>query len=178
MFHQMVCFMQQQKTGPEDTKVRYETDKNCAPNSILFAEPSTAEMENDLSDPVEKSRLTEVIKSEYSDEKSIGSSGLNSREQKRAYAEEQPMVDDAKGTESSEPDEDRNAELEKIVPKYFHMACDLCDYKFASWLTAKEHYLQQHNIQRAYLKCCNKKYIMRGRILHHVSWHIDPNAFT
>lgn len=170
LFHQEVYITHQKNIAGEETRVKKETDVNCAPYPTLFVEPFADEIEDDFPDLDEKSSEDTRIKSEWSDDKRA----------ERTHVEEQPMVDEPKATESTETDndEERNVELEKIVPQYFHMVCDLCGYKFDSWLTAKEHYLQQHNISRAYLKCCNKKYIMRGRILHHVSWHIDPNAFT
>lgn len=177
MFYQVVYFTHQQTLVAVDTKREYGTEENCKPNPMLFVGPIADRIKDDFPDPIYK-KSREDIKFECSDDKGVATTGLNPSIQIRTYAAEHPMVEKSKATELTEADEDRNIELEKIVPQYFHMACDLCEYKFDSWLTAKEHYLQQHNISRAYLKCCNKKYIMRGRILHHVSWHIDPNAFT
>lgn len=151
----------------EEIKVKNDTDDNYAPKPILFAEPVVDYIKDDLADPGEKSRELTGLKQ-------------NKRKRNESNPKNRSIVDDdSKALESIETDEKRVVTLERLIPKYFHMACDLCEYKFDSWLSAKDHYSQQHNVSRAYLKCCNnKKFIMRGQILHHVSWHIDPDAFT
>lgn len=149
LLYQSVYFTHQQS----EMKVENDIDDNSVPNPVLFLD---AKSDADI----------EKMDCNYRPQQSEW-------KPQKTNPEEQPMVDDVNAFESTNADH-----LEMKIPQYFHMVCDLCEYRFDSWLDAKEHYLQQHNISRAYLKCCNKKYILRGRILHHVSWHIDPNAFT
>lgn len=68
-------------------------------------------------------------------------------------------------------------EMEDRMGDFFEMDCDVCAHRFGSWNDAKTHYQSAHNIRKAYLKCCNKKFFLRSRIIDHITWHIDSNAF-
>lgn len=179
LFHQSVYFTYQQRFAGNEMKWGNGMDDNNVSDTILFAEPLSEGMKDDFPD------LSDISDEHKSTKWNNGESLVSNRprpskRKRRKTNEEQQQSngDGENGSESMDVDEKRIADLERRIPEYFHMACDLCEFKFDSWMVAKEHYLHQHNISRAYLKCCNKKYILRGRILHHVSWHIDPNAFT
>lgn len=68
-------------------------------------------------------------------------------------------------------------EMEAKTADYFQMNCDLCLHQFNSWNDARTHYLDRHNILKPYLRCCNRKFFLRSRIIEHIIWHVDPSAF-
>lgn len=68
-------------------------------------------------------------------------------------------------------------EMECKTAEYFHMNCDLCLHRFSCWNDARTHYLDRHNILKPFLRCCNRKFFLRSRIIEHVTWHVDPSAF-
>lgn len=68
-------------------------------------------------------------------------------------------------------------EMESKTAEYFHMNCDLCLHQFSCWNDARTHYLDRHNILKPFLRCCNRKFFLRSRIIEHVTWHVDPSSF-
>lgn len=68
-------------------------------------------------------------------------------------------------------------EMETKLADYFHMNCDLCMHRFSSWSDARSHYLNRHNVLKPFLRCCNRKYFLRSRIIEHIIWHVDPSSF-
>lgn len=68
-------------------------------------------------------------------------------------------------------------EMESKTAEYFQMNCDLCLHQFCSWNDARSHYLDRHNILKPYLRCCNRKFFLRSRIIEHITFHVDPSAF-
>lgn len=68
-------------------------------------------------------------------------------------------------------------EMETKMSDYFQMNCDLCLQQFGSWNDARSHYLDRHNVLKPFLRCCNRKFFLRSRIIEHIMWHVDPSAF-
>lgn len=68
-------------------------------------------------------------------------------------------------------------EMEAKTAEYFQMNCDLCLHQFESWNETRFHYLDRHNILKPFLRCCNRKFFLRSRIIEHITWHVDPSAF-
>lgn len=68
-------------------------------------------------------------------------------------------------------------EMEAKTADYFQMNCDLCLHHFENWNDARTHYLERHNILKPFLRCCNRKFFLRSRIIDHIVWHVDPTAF-
>lgn len=68
-------------------------------------------------------------------------------------------------------------EMETKLADYFQMNCDLCLQQFVTWNDARSHYLDRHNILKPFLRCCNRKFFLRSRIIEHIMWHVDPSAF-
>lgn len=68
-------------------------------------------------------------------------------------------------------------EMETKTADYFQMNCDLCLHRFDSWNDARTHYLDKHNVLKPFLRCCNRKFFLRSRIIEHITWHVDPSAF-
>lgn len=68
-------------------------------------------------------------------------------------------------------------EMETKMSDYFQMNCDLCMHRFSSWSDARLHYLDRHNVLKPFLRCCNRKYFLRSRIIEHIIWHVDPSSF-
>jgi hypothetical protein len=71
-----------------------------------------------------------------------------------------------------------NSSEQQNLLQFFKMQCDLCDRKFKSWNDAKNHYREQHEI-KGYLVCycCNEKFNILFRILDHIAYCINPEAF-
>ncbi|XP_031623272.1 transcription factor grauzone-like [Contarinia nasturtii] len=69
-------------------------------------------------------------------------------------------------------------EMESKIADYFQMNCDLCMHHFESWNDTRTHYLDKHNILKPFLRCCNRKFFLRSRIIEHITWHADPSAFN
>lgn len=68
-------------------------------------------------------------------------------------------------------------EMETKLADYFQMNCDLCMNRFDSWSDARSHYIDGHNVLKPFLRCCNRKYFSRSRIIEHIFWHVDPDSF-
>lgn len=68
-------------------------------------------------------------------------------------------------------------EMEAKAGDYFQMNCDLCLHQFVSWNDTRGHYLDKHNVLKPFLRCCNRKFFLRSRIIEHITWHVDPSAF-
>lgn len=68
-------------------------------------------------------------------------------------------------------------DIEKRLGEYFEMKCELCAYQLNSLDDVQEHFKNVHNINRGFLKCCNKKFFMRRGIIEHIGWHVNPNVF-
>lgn len=68
-------------------------------------------------------------------------------------------------------------EMETKLSDFFQMNCDLCMHRFSSWSDARSHYLDRHNVLKPFLRCCNRKYFLRSRIIEHITWHADPTSF-
>lgn len=68
-------------------------------------------------------------------------------------------------------------EMETKMTDYFQMSCDLCMHQFDSWNDARTHYLDKHNVLKPFLRCCNRKFFLRSRIIEHITWHVDPTSF-
>lgn len=64
-----------------------------------------------------------------------------------------------------------------LLSKYFNMSCDLCDTLLASYREANKHYKDDHNLDKGYLICCNKKFYRLQHMLQHCEWHINPESF-
>lgn len=88
---------------------------------------------------------------------------------------------DVTDTESNQPLEENadadELELEGKIADYFQMNCELCSENLQSMDDVQTHYKSKHNVSRRFLRCCNKKFNMRKRVIDHVRWHIDPNVF-
>lgn len=80
--------------------------------------------------------------------------------------------------DNKQDDSKCTVEMEQKILEYFDMMCDLCSYKFNTLSQAKMHYQHLHDKQKGYLKCCNKKFYLKSRIIDHVNWHLNPNVFT
>lgn len=66
-------------------------------------------------------------------------------------------------------------EIEQNFNKYFDMSCDLCSdgTNFNSLAQIKYHYLNEHQINDGYIKCCESmKLKTQDQILDHVPYHI------
>lgn len=73
----------------------------------------------------------------------------------------------------------RAAKMEKEdaqIREIFSMKCNICDgvnVQFETWLDARRHYREEHNMS-GYLVCCGNKFTTRYLIMEHVLRHINP----
>lgn len=67
-------------------------------------------------------------------------------------------------------------EQDNRIREYFDMQCDFCEHRFLTFLEARAHYREVHNIT-GYLKCCGVKIFRRGKLIEHINYHINPNEF-
>lgn len=73
-----------------------------------------------------------------------------------------------------EPDE---AAISAVIALYFKPTCSLCPMQLRSFEQADSHYRIDHQRERGFLECCDKKFNRRGAVVDHAMWHLDPNAF-
>lgn len=70
-------------------------------------------------------------------------------------------------------------EYKAFVLQNFDLSCDMCSAKdFTSFLEVKNHYLDEHQIKRGYIKsCCNnrKKLYLVNQVMDHVNYHLNPD---
>lgn len=63
------------------------------------------------------------------------------------------------------------------IPDFFDMSCDLCSEICVSIEQARDHYLNEHNEPKGYIKCCKTKFFAVGRVKEHIEFHINPDRF-
>lgn len=78
--------------------------------------------------------------------------------------------------EKSNPDSKENL-YTKFMRESFDMSCDLCAEVFVSVYHARRHYIQAHNMERGYIKCCNIKMRTLPVVMGHIEAHLNPNHF-
>lgn len=113
----------------------------------------------------------------------VKKSNLVSKERDSAATGRKKMATAATGVPKLEPPVEekhytpQELEMETKMIDFFQMNCDLCLYQFNSWNDARTHYMDKHNILKPFLRCCNRKFFLRSRIIEHVTWHVDPSSF-
>lgn len=65
----------------------------------------------------------------------------------------------------------------ELMSHFFDMTCDRCDNVFDSLEKALTHYIQEHNDQNGYIKCCDMQFSEMSLVKDHIKWHLDPNIF-
>ena len=68
--------------------------------------------------------------------------------------------------------------LDEQITHYFKMSCDLCPTEFKTFMDAKTHYADAHQISKGYLSCCKQKLKNLTAIKEHIYWHTNPEKFT
>lgn len=74
----------------------------------------------------------------------------------------------------------KNLDFEKLFAEnkhLFDLNCDLCSQTFKTLHDARNHYANDHNNTKGYIKCCNTKLSYRCEILHHLHRHIEPEKY-
>lgn len=68
-------------------------------------------------------------------------------------------------------------EQDAQIREYFNMKCEICsDVQFETLIEANRHYHKVHKTH-GYLTCCGKKFYKRFKIINHIRYHINPNAY-
>lgn len=66
--------------------------------------------------------------------------------------------------------------LAPLIPEYFDMICEKCDYEFKSLSDACIHYKEKHKQTKATVKCCQRQ-IHALYIRDHILYHLNPDVF-
>ncbi|XP_053685534.1 transcription factor grauzone-like [Sabethes cyaneus] len=88
-------------------------------------------------------------------------------------------------TDSFKPKKESNHNKEKVkkldeenkkIQEFFTMKCDVCSETFATLDQLQRHTRKQHNM-RGSIKCCNRVFYKKCRIIDHINFHLNPGRF-
>uniref|UniRef100_A0A182NM80 C2H2-type domain-containing protein n=1 Tax=Anopheles dirus TaxID=7168 RepID=A0A182NM80_9DIPT len=65
-------------------------------------------------------------------------------------------------------------ETNQRLREFYDMKCEICDEKLDSFTALKNHYYKQHQVQ-GYIKCCERTFHSRYRLLEHLSKHVGAS---
>jgi hypothetical protein len=65
---------------------------------------------------------------------------------------------------------------EASLKMYCDMKCQICKEILTSWNDVKSHFRANHKTP-GYLICCERKFNKKIRLLEHISYHLNPEAF-
>jgi hypothetical protein len=65
---------------------------------------------------------------------------------------------------------------EDEILNYTTLNCEECTANFTRFYDLKSHYRDEHN-QKGHVVCCNKKLVRGSRVLDHIAFHLNPEAF-
>ncbi|XP_036344512.1 transcription factor grauzone-like [Rhagoletis pomonella] len=71
-----------------------------------------------------------------------------------------------------------NSQDAAIVKKHIVLGCDLCAFVGEDFFAISKHFRLQHPNIKAYIRCCNKKFTQRCRVVQHAYKHEDPHFFN
>lgn len=69
------------------------------------------------------------------------------------------------------------AEIDRLIPNYMDMQCELCQYTFETLSEARSHYRSKHKRHTHLVKCCQLRLKIHGEIRDHIKFHLNPNEF-
>lgn len=72
---------------------------------------------------------------------------------------------------------DVEPEEKEAIWKNFDLKCDKCATQFQALNEAQVHYLNEHNISRGYIKCCDMKLREDHMIKEHIAYHKNPSIY-
>lgn len=64
----------------------------------------------------------------------------------------------------------------KLIPNYYDMKCELCNYEFKSLNQAYAHYRFKHENAKIKLKCCPQR-ILSSDLRDHILYHMNPDLY-
>lgn len=73
--------------------------------------------------------------------------------------------------------ENADAEIDRLIPNYVDMQCELCQYAFDTLSEARSHYRSKHKRHTHLVKCCQLRLKIHGEIRDHIKFHLNPNQF-
>lgn len=65
----------------------------------------------------------------------------------------------------------------ETIWKNFDLKCDECPITFETLNEAQVHYLNEHNNNKGYIKCCDMKLRDDHRIKEHIAYHKNPDLY-
>lgn len=65
----------------------------------------------------------------------------------------------------------------EIIWKKFDLKCDECLVEFCALNEAQVHYLNEHNNNRGYIKCCDIKLREELMVKEHIAYHKNPDIY-
>lgn len=93
--------------------------------------------------------------------------------------EEDDLDDNPQESDSDTIDRSTIEEGDAQIREFCNMKCEICgDPKpqFETFKQIRKHYRCVHKII-GYVTCCGNKYNRRGRVLDHIKYHMDPDAY-
>lgn len=64
----------------------------------------------------------------------------------------------------------------RLIPNYYDMKCELCNYEFKSLNQAYAHYRFKHDNAKIKLKCCSQR-ILSSDLRDHILYHMNPDLY-
>lgn len=123
------------------------------------------------------SNKTKSVAIKKSRTKRSASSSPSIKSKKRPAATPAPPSKESSTNDDNNQYSAHELEMETKLSDYFQMNCEFCMHHFSSWSDVRSHYLDRHNVLKPFLRCCNRKYFLRSRIIEHIIWHVDPSSF-
>ncbi|XP_075168678.1 uncharacterized protein LOC142240823 [Haematobia irritans] len=68
-------------------------------------------------------------------------------------------------------------EYDDFLESNFKIICDICHEDVRTFNELRIHFKASHN-KRAYVMCCNKKFLRRCLLVEHIRWHCHPDDYT
>lgn len=62
------------------------------------------------------------------------------------------------------------------IMEYFSLACKKCDHESVTLPQLLAHTKRAHG-EEGFVECCDRKFSRRFKILEHIAWHTNPDAF-
>lgn len=66
--------------------------------------------------------------------------------------------------------------FKRLIPNYYDMKCELCNYEFKSLNQAYAHYRFKHDNAKIKLKCCSQR-ILSSDLRDHILYHMNPDLY-
>lgn len=101
---------------------------------------------------------------------------INFHEDDSGLSQDSSSLVPTETTHKNQKEYPQKHEDEKKILEYFGLDCKDCSYSSKTYLNFLQHSRLVHN-KRAYIYCCDRKFVRRCRVLEHITWHTNPESF-